>query len=113
MEIKHINRFRNKYIKTLRKLNKKIKDNQFELNELVNYVNQIYFINKKMKSLEEDLRMLNNSMRENTTLNLKKKIKKDKKELLDEKRQNESIEAFKPYIFAYYLISQTFDETKS
>ena len=101
MEIKVINRVKRKYIKTINKLNNEIKNKDIEPSQLVNYMNQVYFILKSFHQLEEDIKNLNKSIENNKRVNLKKKLKKDK----DEQLINNTLETFKPYIFAHYLLS--------
>ena len=101
MEIKVINRVKRKYIKTINKLNNEIKNNDIEPSQLVNYMNQVYFILKSFHQLEEDIKNLNKSIDNNKRVNLKKKLKKDK----EEQMINKTLETFKPYIFAHYLLS--------
>lgn len=113
MEIKLVNKIRRKYIRTLKKLNKKIENNTIEPTLLINYLNQIYFINKSLYQIEKDIKNLNNCIETDSTKNQKKKIKKDNKKIKEEKMIDNSIEKFKPYIFAHYLLSQTIDATYS
>jgi hypothetical protein len=101
MEIKVINRVKRKYIKTIKKLNNEIKNKDIEPSNLVNYMNQVYFILKSFHKLEEDIKKLNKSIENNKKVNLKNYLKKDKEEQLI----NNTLETFKPYIFAHYLLS--------
>ena len=113
MDIKLVNRIRRKYLKTLIKLNKKIENEKCAPELLINYLNQVYFINNNLKQVEKDVKSLNNCIDNDKKKNQKKKIKKDNKKAKEEQMIDNSIEAFKPYIFAHYLLSQTIDETCS
>ena len=113
MDIKLVNRIRRKYLKTLIKLNKKIENEKCSPELLINYLNQIYFINNSLRQVEKDIKSLNNCIETDKKKNQKKKIKKDNKKIREEQIIDNSIEAFKPYIFAHYLLSQTIEETYS
>ena len=113
MEIKLVNNVRRKYIKTLKKLNKNIEDNTINPELLINYLNQIYFINQSLKKIQIDIKNLNNCIETGKQRDQKKKIKKDNLKIKEEKMIDNSIETFKPYIFAHYLLSQTISETYS
>jgi hypothetical protein len=109
MEIKVINRVKRKYIKTIKKLNKKIRYEDIEPKQFVNYMNQVYFILKSFHQLEEDIKNLNKSIENNKQINLKNKLKEDKEHQLI----NNTLDTFKPYIFAHFLLSQSSDEVNS
>ena len=64
-------------------------------------MNQVYFILKSFHQLEEDIKNLNKSIENNKKISLKNKLKKDKQKQLI----NKTLETFKPYIFAHYLLS--------
>ena len=109
MEIKIVNRVRRKYIKTIKKLEKKISISELEPQQLINYMNQVYFILKSFNQLEEDIKKLNKSIDTNKKVNLKDKLKKDKEDQLI----NNTLNTFKPYIFAHYLLSHSSCELSS
>ena len=113
MEIKLVNSIRRKYLKTLKKLNKNIENNQLKPELLINYLNQIYFINQSIKKIEKDIKNLNNCIETGKKRDQKRKIKKDNKKIKEEQMIDNSIETFKPYIFAHYLLSQTIEDTYS
>ena len=109
MEIKIVNRVRRKYIKTIKKFERKISRGEVQPDNLINYMNQVYFILKSFNQLEEDIKKLNVSLEKDKKVNLKNKLKEDK----DEQLINNTIDTFKPYIFAHYFLSQTSCETNS
>ena len=98
MNPKYINKIRNKYLKTLRKFEEKLRNGKIEKENFTNYLNQVYFINKQLKELENDL---NGCLITKTKINQEKKLKQDKEEQL----QKDIIKKFEPYIGAYYLLS--------
>ena len=109
MEIKIVNRVRRKYIKTIKKFERRISRGEVEPEKLINYMNQVYFILKSFNELEKDIKKLNESLENDKKVNLKNKLKKDK----DEQLINNTLEVFKPYIFAHYFLSQDSCETNS
>ena len=82
MEIKIVNRVRRKYIKTIKKFERRISRGEVEPEKLINYMNQVYFILKSFNELEKDIKKLNESLENDKKVNLKNKLKKDKDEQL-------------------------------
>ena len=74
MNPKYINKIRNKYLKTLRKFEEKLRNGKIEKENFTNYLNQVYFINKQLKELEDSINDLNGSLITKQKL-IKKKIK--------------------------------------
>lgn len=102
MDIPLLNRIKRKYIKTVKKLQKEIQEGKLDSELYINYMNQLYFINKSMNQLENDIIDLNKCIEKSKKKNQKNKIKDDKNEELMEN----SINTFKPFIFAHYFLNQ-------
>lgn len=101
MNPKYINKIRNKYLKTIRKFEEKLRDGEIGEENFANYVNQVYFINKQLKELETSMNDFNDCLNTKTKINQEEKLKQDK----DEQLQKDIIKKFEPYIGAYYLLS--------
>jgi len=101
IDTKLINKVKNKYLKTLKKLNIKIQKEEINIELLINYLNQLYFINQNLQKLNTDIFNLNTCINNNKIIPQKKKIKNDNLEL----QMENSINVFKPYIIAHYLNS--------
>ncbi len=101
MNPKYINKIRNKYLKTLRKFEDKMRDGLIEQENFTNYLNQVYFINKQLKELEISINDFNECLNTNSKINQEDKLKQDK----DEQLQREIIKKFEPFIGAYYLLA--------
>ena len=109
MDIKLLNKVRNRYIKNLKRFNKKVSNSDIDDKLKVNHMIQVYFINKKLKELDEDLKILNSCLINNKKKNQKKQLEKER----DEELQEKSINTFKPYILAHYLYSQALVDKNS
>ena len=102
MDIPLLNRIKRKYIKTVKKLQKEIQEGKLDSELYINYMNQLYFINKSMNQLENHIIDLKKCIEKSKKKNQKNKIKDDKNEELMEN----SINTFKPFIFAHYFLNQ-------
>ena len=103
MDLSLLNRIKRKYIKTTKKLEKEIKNDNLDKELYINYINQLYFINKSLLQIENNIIDLNKNIESKNKKNLKNELKKDKEEQV----MDNSINLFKPYIFAHYFLSQT------